>query len=281
MKKFLFTLFILINLYSVSYSQQLKLKKSRNSIGASVFSEQIADSTLSLFDREETIYKEITKGNIPDYLRKLVKISITDTIANKPYTLVIFVLPDYLSIGTNQDYLYMPVTPILAQKIAELTHCSLPSKKLVDIIYQHAKIRLEPQPIPPTKAMTTVPVFEKHNLLVQDQLSNLNRTHLNSLLVAGNKKDIILSNKIYGENSAKVVIYGWHKTDGKPIQPVYNKHSNTWADYSHGLRLVQNRVYLNGKRTTLQKILTHPVLNKLISDEGSIEKPFYPIFKIY
>ncbi len=194
---------------------------------------------------------------------------------------MIFVLPDYLSIGTNQDYLYMPVTPILAQKIAELTHCSLPTKKLVDIIYQHAKIRLEPQPIPPTKAMTTVPVFEKHNLLVQDQLSNLNRTHLNSLLVAGNKKDIILSNKIYGENSAKVVIYGWHKTDGKPIQPVYNKHSNTWADYSHGLRLVQNRVYLNGKRTTLQKILAHPVLNKLISDEGSIEKPFYPIFKIY
>lgn len=281
MRKFLFILFILTNLKSISYSQQLKLKKNNNSIPASIFSKQIADSVLPLFNREEIIYKAIKKGNIPGYLRKLVKISITDTLVNQPYTLDIFVLPDYLSIGTNEDYLYMPVTPILAQKIADLSHCSLPTKKLADIIYQNAKIKLEPQPIPPTKAMTTVAVFEKHNLLVQDQLFGFNKAHLNSLLVAGNKKDIIISNKIYSENSPRVVIYGWHKTDGKPIQPVYNKHSNTWADYSHGLRLIQNKVYLNGKSTSLQKILADPVLSKLISDEGSIEKPFYPIFEKY
>ncbi|MCJ0743543.1 hypothetical protein [Pedobacter montanisoli] len=281
MRKFLFILLVLTNLYSISYSQQLKLKKSKSQLSATTFSEQIADTTRSLLNREETIYRAIAQGNIPDYLRKLVKISITDTLANKPYTLDIFVLPDYLSIGTNEDYLYMPVTPILAQKIANLSHCSLPTKKLVDLIYQHAKIKLEPQPIPPTKAMTTVAVFEKHNLLVQDQLFGFNKAHLNGLLTAGNKKDIIISNKIYGENSPRVVIYGWHKTDSKPIQPVYNKHSNTWADYSHGLRLVQNKVYLNGKSTTLQKILADPVLSKLISDEGSIEKPFYPIFEKY
>jgi hypothetical protein len=59
-------------------------------------------------------------------------------------------------------------------------------------------------------------------------------------LVAGNKKDVIISNRIYNDTSnCHVVIYGWHKTNGKAIQPLYARHLNSWADYSHGIRLIQ------------------------------------------
>ena len=62
------------------------------------------------------------------------------------------------------------MTPILAQKVAYLTTCNLPTRKIVDQIYENATVKLEPQPIPPTKAMTTLPVFIVHNQMVNKQL---------------------------------------------------------------------------------------------------------------
>ena len=147
---------------------------------------------------------------------------------------------------------------------------------MVDSIYQQSEIKLTPIPIPPTKAMITVPVFKKHSEIIAQQLIPFLSQHLSSKLTAGHKKDIIISPKIYTEKTAKVVIYGWHQLNGKAIQPIYNKHSNTWADYSHGVRLIQNKILINGKRTTIQKVVADPKLHQLLSDEGVIEKAFYP-----
>ena len=218
---------------------------------------------------------------MPNFLRKLTKITHGNELdfGIDKITISYYVLPDYFCIGNDEDFFYIPMTPILAQKIAYLIKCSLLTRKMVDKVYKNAKIKLEPKPIPPTKAMTTVPVFIAHNQILKTQLKDLDAQHKNSELTAGHKKDIIISNKIYGEKSARVVIYGWHKLDGKPIQPVYNKHTNTWADYSHGVRLVQKNVWVNSKKMNIIKILKDHKLSVLLSDEGKIEKPFYPATK--
>ncbi len=258
--------------------QMLRLKaRSDQALSGSAFAKSIADTSLSLANREALIFKEIKEGNVPDFLRKLSVVKLTDTIEGKVYILACEVLPDYLAIGNNEDYFYIPTTPMLAQKIANLTHTVLPTRKLVDLIYQQAKIKLMPQPIPPSMSMTSVPVFMAHNAMVLAQLAPFNTAHLNSALTAGNKKDVIISNKIYGEKTPRVVIYGWHQLDGKPIQPVYNKHTHTWADYSHGIRLVLNKVRLNGRVVAIKKLLKDPILAELLSDEGMIAKPAYPI----
>lgn len=263
-------------------AQDLKLKpRGTNALGGTAFANRISDSTLSLAAREEIIFREIKSGNVPNFFRKFQKIVSKASIDNKDYELVFFVLPDYLAIGNDNDYFYMPMTPILAQKVANLLHCSLPTRKITNLIDQNATIKLTPQPIPPSKAMTTLPVFITHNELVKQQMQAYLSEHANGALTVGNKKDIVISNKIYGETTPRVVIYGWHQPDGKPIQPLYNKHTNTWADYSHGVRLVQNKMWLNGKRTKLAKILADPLLSQLLSDEGTIEKPYYPIFNKY
>ncbi|WP_199141518.1 hypothetical protein [Pedobacter sp. ASV12] len=266
----------------VVQAQELKLKPRRtNALGGTAFANRISDSTLSLAAREEIIFREIKSGNVPNFFRKFQKVVSKASIDNKDYELVFFVLPDYLAIGNDSDYFYMPMTPILAQKVANLAHCSLPTRKMADLIDQDASIKLSPQPIPPSKAMTTLPVFIAHNELIKQQMQPYAIQHTNGALTVGNKKDIVISNKIYGETTPRVVIYGWHKPDGKPIQPLYNKHTNTWADYSHGVRLVQNKMWLNGKKTKLAKILADPLLSQLLSDEGAIEKPYYPIFNKY
>lgn len=276
--KYFSILFITILFSQSLHAQVLSLKSKRaNALSGSEFATSIADSTFTLAHRENLIFSEIKKGNVPDFLRKLTAVTDSAKIDGKIYSITYYVLPDYLAIGSNKDFFYVPMTPILAQKIAELVKCSLPTKRIVDAVYKAAEVKLEPQPIPPTASMTIVPVFMAHNSIVQKQLSTYLAEHALSALTAGHKKDIVISNKIYGQSSNRVVIYGWHQLDGKAIQPLYNKHSNTWADYSHGVRLVQQKVWLNGKKTSLAKVLADPKLNVLLSDEGVILKPFYPI----
>lgn len=259
-------------------AQELKLKKRKpDALTGSQFSKLISDTNLNLSAREEMIWQEVKNGNIPMFLRKTKPIEINKVINTKSYQLIIYTIPDYLSIGIDTDYLYIPTTPMLAQRIANLTHTLLPTKSLVDEIYLQSTIKLEPQPIPPSKAMTTVPVFRAHHEMVLKQLQLLGNSYEQGSLTAGNKKDIIISNKIYGEPTPRVVIYGWHKPGGKAIQPVYNKHTNTWADYSHGVRLVSKIGYLNGKKVKLADLLKDPVLHELLSDEGMIREAKYPL----
>jgi hypothetical protein len=156
---------------------------------------------------------------------------------------------------------------------------------MTDDIWKAARVKLPPSPIPPTAKMITVPIFEEINNTVRTQRLEQVAAHPLGELVAGDKKDIVISPLIYTNlhtrASTPVVIYGWHKADGKAIQPVYNGHAQTWADYSHGVRLVQQAVLLDGKATTVSAILTNASVAALLSDEtvypgNVVPKPFYP-----
>lgn len=276
MKNTLIILFFLIP--TLCYSQQLKIKKRAvNALSGSEFSKSIRDTSLSLDSREKIIFKEIKSGNIPNFYRQMVEIRDTVLIKNNLHTIKYYVIPDFLAIGTDQDYFYCPMRPQLAQKIAKYLKCSLPTRFISNKIYQSASVKMLPQPIAPSKEMITIPVFEKHNLMVQEQRKSSLAEFPNGSLVAGNKKDVVISNKIFNDKGLlRVVIYGWHKADGKAIQPLYNGHSTVHVDYSHGIRLVQNKVWLNGKISRMQKILKSENLHELLSDEGRIKSPFYP-----
>ncbi len=260
-----------------SSAQDLKLPKPAKPLSATEFLAGIRDTSLSISEREEIIYRKVLAGHVPDFYRKLVQVTDTVSITDKTYVIRYYVLPDFLAIGTNEDHFYCPMTASLAQRIAKKLKCSLPTRKISDVIYKNALVKMIPEPIPPSKEMITVPVFEKHSGLVKVQRNQTIQSFPLGNLVAGNKKDVVISNRIVNDKGLpRVVIYGWHQPGGKPIQPLYNGHTPDWADYSHGIRLVQNKVWVNGKKTTLQKVLASG-LHPLISDEGPITNPFYPV----
>lgn len=262
----------------IGLSQSIKLQnRSNTALSGSEFSKSIRDSTISIDLREEIIFNEIRSGNIPKFYRKLIEIRDTVLINNRNHTVKYYVMPDFLAIGSDEDYFYCPMRPQLAQKIADRLKCSLPTRKISNRIYQKAEVKMVPQPIPPSKAMITIPVFEKHNSMVQEQRKKTLNEFLQGSLTAGNKKDVVISNKIANDKGLlRVVIYGWHNPDGKAIQPLYNGHSTIHVDYSHGIRLVQNKVWVDGKKTSVQKILKSEILHPLLSDEGVIAQSYYP-----
>lgn len=277
LRLFVFALFIPLFLNA----QVLKIRERKpGALTGSQFAQSISDTALSLKDREHIIYKTIKQGNIPNFYRKLVKITDSMKVNYQSMVISYYVLPDYIAIGSDDDYFYCPMTPGLAQRVANKLKCSLPTRQIADDIYQYALTKLSPLPIPPTPAMVTVPVFIRHNQMLRFQLDSLASRYTPGNLTAGNKKDVIISNRIYNDTSDyHVVIYGWHKPNGKAIQPVYAKHLNTWADYSHGIRLIQRDVWVNGKKMDIRKVLSSPTLNVLLSDEGPISKPYYPAKK--
>ncbi len=235
-------------------------------------------SSLSLNAREDTIFEHITHGNIPQFLRNLVTVSTTKTIDGTSYTLEYFVTPDYLSVGSDSDYFLMPMTPVLAQRIANAMNCTLPTAKMVDQIYLAANVKLRPQPIPPDNYMMNVPRFWQHNDSVKALRNPLLGAFPLGSLVGGTKKDVIIDKKIYSwlkpSVPKPVVIYGWHQLNGIPIQPTYNGHGETYADYSHGIRLVLRQAKINGAEISLIDLMKDPVYYSLVSDTVIVQ-PFY------
>ena len=235
-------------------------------------------TVLSRAAREDSLFAIIAQGNIPDFLRTLKKITTVRTISGTSYTLEYFVTPDYLAVGHDTDYFLMPMTPMLAQRLANLTKCTLPTAKMVDQIYSAATVKLRPQPIPPDANMVNMPRFYQHNDSVKALRNPLLPSFPLGSLVGGTKKDIVIDKKVYSwlkTNYPKpVVIYGWHQLNGVPIQPTYNGHEEAYADYSHGVRLVQRMAKINGADISLIDIVQDPVYYQLLSDTVLV-KPYY------
>lgn len=263
-----------------SYSQTLPVPpRSSNAISGSAFANLIW--SMPREEREEHIYSQVATGNIPEFMRQLSAVTDTINIGGNNHSVKYFVIPEYLAVGSDSDYFLCPMTPLLAQRICNNLNCTLPTKKMVDQIYAAAQCKLRPQPIPPSDTMITVSVFAQHNDSVKSLRLPLLSKYPLGTLVGGTKKDLIISNNIYQNLKTNVpkpvIIYGWHQLNGTPIQPVYNGHSETYADYSHGIRLVLDSVIVDGSPTTFTQLLSDPVLCALVSDEGTILKPYYTL----
>ena len=226
-------------------------------------------STLSVAARENLILTEIMSGNVPNFIRTLRPITVTTTISAQSHTVTYYVTPEYMALGTDTDYFLMPMSPLLAQKIADRLNCNLPTRKMVNDIWSQAVVKLSPSTIPPSAEMITLPVMWTHNTTVRQQRAGSLGTNPLGALVGGHKKDVVVT-ALLSTKTASVAIYGWHYLSGTPIQPLYTGHENTYADYSHGIRLVLNAMTLDGTSTTVPQLLQHPTLNPILSDEGIV-----------
>jgi hypothetical protein len=230
----------------------------------SVFMKRIAPLPIS--EREDEIFKAISSGNVPGFLRNTITLNgeFADS-AGILHNVIYEVMPDYLAVGNDTDYCRIPMNPHTAQKLATRFGASLITSRLSDHIYAMADIKLSPfNYIPVGNDNELVSKFEEHNSQIEKQLSEAGGRKGD--LIAGIKKDVILSSSI-ADRPDRVVIYGWHKPDGIPVQPVYSGHVDWYVDYSHGIRFINNQVIIDGKPVLFTDVLKDPVLYKIFSNE--------------
>ena len=230
---------VLICFASSGFAQTLSLPpRPADTADSDAFVKKI--SALDLAARDEAVAKEFLAGNTPKFLRQFCAVTVTNVTAGKTNTATFFAAPDYLAIGSDENYFLAPVSPATAQRVADRLNCVLPTRKMVDAIYAAAAVKLTPSPIPPTTAMTTVPIFAQHNETIRAQRMALTNLFPLGALVAGHKKDVVITARLNGVTN-KVAIYGWHQTNSQAIQPLYLGHVSWWVEWARASASRQQR----------------------------------------
>ena len=240
-------------------------------------------SALAPRDREERIVSEIVSGNVPDFLRRPAKVTFRPLAADKP-SLEIRVLPDYVAIGTDDDFVTIPMLAATAQRVALGLDALLPTDKVVDAIFQaaEAKVILEGQlgkGACQEHKMGSVACYSQYEKVLKVRRAEAGWRP--GELAAGHKKDIIISPDIHRALPPPhapflpVIIYGgW---DGHAfIQTSKPFHDDAWVDYSHGVRLVDADAKLGDESWRLEDILASPEHHRLLTATPLLD-PCYPL----
>jgi hypothetical protein len=218
-------------------------------------------------EREQAILQAVQAGNMPDFIKHFVEVPLQWN----GHEAVIQVAPDYVAIGTNEDFVRIPMAAPTAQRVADSLGCSIPRPKVVDAIWEHAEYKLRPRPLPAGSDMCSNEYFRRANELIDEELGGRPL----GALTAGDKKDIVLTNRLR-QRPGSVAIYGWQRANGQPIQPLSTVHGASYADYSHGLRLVSSQMTVDGRETTVEEVLADSQLNGLLSNERPVSITRYP-----
>ncbi len=230
--------------------------------------------TLDFWSLDDAIVDAVLHGNVPDslrYFRKIViKTAVVDSIPilNEEHTIEMWVLPDYISVGCNDDFVRMPMSTLAAQRIADSLYCSLPTSYIVDRIDEVAEGRLEIFPFRPLGSRNSNPIVYQDSNNAINALFRAKGYHFGQF-VSGLKKDLILSYKLQNSKDCEnhIAIYGWHHPDGHAQQPIHVRHANFYADYSHGVRLIYRTIVIDGEKYDLRDILEDSERYRLLSDE--------------
>ncbi len=167
-----------------------------------------------------------------------------------------------VDLEVSADYLtilgeHVPMAAHVAQAAAEKLGGILPTPAIVDAIERAAVIVPMPTWSPPPgqtrSAQTSGAIFA----WCEEETRRRFAEHgvLPGRLVAGHRKDVVLAGHML---AGHVTIYGGRWPDGRRIQPVSAVHEGSYEDYSHGVRVVRERCWLDGEETTVTAILSDP-----------------------
>lgn len=234
----------------------------------SEFARQV--ETLNGSHREDKIEAELLAGDMPRFLRRVAPVTLQGELADgESVQVTVCVLTDYLAVGSDRDFLFVPMRLATALTVANDFGFTLPTSKLVDAIYQQAEVHLVPQPLPAGDEMRSTDYYWHHNELIAEQRRELGVTP--GVLTAGHKKDLVITNRLW-RYPDRVAIYGWHRGIDSPIQPLSTVHGARYADYSHGVRFVSTTISVNGKSMSLFDALADPDLSRVLSREGPLPR---------
>lgn len=237
-----------------------------NARGAGAFLDAVEG--MSEPERDQAIRDELMAGNFPDFLRSIKPVSIHARLpGGNPVRLTLCVMVDYLSIGSGDDFVLMPMGLNTALAVAGQFGFTLPTRRMVNLIYRRSPIHMTPQPLPAGDAMRSTDYYRRHHTMISQQRALISASP--DVLTAGHKKDLVLTPRLWSQ-PGRVAIYGWHRSVDMPIQPLSTVHGARYADYSHGIRLVSSVVFVNDTPRSIFDVLADRQLAPLLSDEGAL-----------
>ena len=225
-------------------------------LGSSIFLE--LDNRLGTL-REDQIYSLAAMGCVPTFLRQWLELPVSFGSLSG----TIYVLPDYFCLGTNEDYLYVPMGALNAERVGALFNARLPTKRLVQLMYNQGRKQVaQPWGAPYDGSMSHTSRWPKQTFRVRDALNAQAGE-----LTEGHFKSIITSKRTMDNEGKMLGFWGWFDKAGKPIQGDSQAHGAGYCDYSHGAHYIANEMVLDGQLLDVGEVLRHRDYYRVISDE--------------
>lgn len=238
----------------------LPARRAEVSSGSAVFE---GISSVQGVDRDQALAAEIRRGNFPDSLRNLKPVVLRQGL---PRPVTICVMPDYLGVGSDSDSVRFPMGLTATVSLLADLEFLLPTVPMVNQIYAQADVKLSPSPQSPGPQMGSSEYIQRHDRAIDEDLGQ--RTGL----IAGHKKDLVMANRLL-RNPGKIAIYGWHRSEGDPIQPLSTVHGAEYADYSHGIRLVAKYAFIDEEPYLLTDLLADEAYAAGLNSDGILRLP--------
>lgn|SRR3990172_1993626 len=214
-------------------------------------------------ERSEAIFHWAMMGCIPDFLCRWMVVNL----AVDDHELEICCLPDFFCLGTDADWVFVPMGALTAERLAQHFNAHLPTPKLVDFIYT-ASTRQVAQPWGPPydSTMTDTARWGKQTQKIRSASG-----FVPGALNEGHLKNVCVSKRMNNTCGEWLSFYGWFNAKGKPIQGNnVNAHGVEYADYAHGVRFIHNELVVDGEVMLFDDVLKHPVLYPLLDPEGPV-----------
>ena len=240
--------------------------------------------------REAAIVEAFSSGRWPRFLRQMVPIRASIPGHEATY----WVMPDVLSVGTDADFVRVPMKPATAQRVADLLGMLLPTPKVVDDIDRSATVRLTPRPLRTEMQARRLSMNSLEAWARADELAEAERAGRAGLL-SGHKKHIVIHPRMGTiANRRRLWIYGWFyptaeaalrsgaipaaeaRSGRRHIQSVSTAHDDQYVDYSHGVHLVSRHMQLDGRPADMVDVLRDPSLHALLASARFPSDPRYP-----
>lgn len=169
--------------------------------------------------REEEFLTLIARGNVPSGTWGRVRIGPG-----------LYAMPDFLAVGTDADFVWAPLTPRAAVEAISPLGFRLPTRAEADAVFKAA---LEGDGFLPFRSFTPRAGHTRYgSAALEESRAKINAALRGRVgLLDGHKKYVL------GRTSTgRVIIYGGHTDPNTRVQPYSTIHSETYLDYSHGIR---------------------------------------------
>ncbi len=235
--------------------------------------------------RETVIESSLNAKQYPAFLTQFIPVNVSIP----GHTGTFFVTPDVLSIGTDADYLRIPMQARTAQRVANHFGMILPTKQMVEAMINAPNFTKE-------NHVSYRPIFGRGRddlyayIRTNKQLQEVRNSHFApGRGYIGGKKDIVMGTDMSrarpnspgdsctSRTTLRIFIYGGVNQAGGVVQAYSDVHDLTYVDYSHGVHLVANEMIVDGREgVRVTDVLNNPDTYRLISG-SRIPVPTYPL----
>jgi len=237
-------------------------------------------------EREEILLEQYSRGNVPQFLRTLYPFEMHAG----DDTYILYCLPDYLCVGSNEDFVHTPMAPATAQRIADEWGLVIGTPEMEDARRAYFPQRLGFRPMAPPEyprdgSMMHTSRWPIHTRWFLEDMKKAGYTV--GLPVTGHKKCIITHPWLVVWGFAHCGVHGAYYTKSDKAIHVFEEnaraHIPKYSDYSHGAMLYHPTVFrLNADgaaeaagQTIIEKVMSKQP--KPLSRRQFSKSPRYPV----